>query len=96
MCNLGSCHGVGGDGRIWIVAGEIATGCAGRRAGVALEGHLVASGAETVVPGGTPVQGGDVTYSLQADATIGRTVYQVETFNSAGAKVDVEFSFVVF
>jgi hypothetical protein len=64
--------------------------------GLANGGHLVASGLETVGAGGTPVQDGVVTYSLQADATIGRTIYQVETFNSAGTKVDVEFSFVVF
>jgi hypothetical protein len=64
--------------------------------GLANAGHLAATGLETVGAGGTPVQGGDVTYSLQADATIGRTIYQVETFNSAGSKVDVEFSFVVF
>jgi hypothetical protein len=64
--------------------------------GLANGGHLVAIGDETVDPGGTPVQGGDITYSLQADAGIGRTVYQVETFNSAGTKVDVEFSFTLF
>ena len=63
-------------------------------AGLGNTAHVVATGLETVA-GGVPQPGGELTYSLQADNSIGRTVYQVETFNDAGTKIDVEFSFLL-